>query len=185
MIKAYLRGQQHDWDQNLGCLAAAYRATPHETTGMSPNLLMLGREVRLPAEIMFSTGKSEISEEFNSYGDYVSHLHNCMLNAHNVARTYLQKAAKRQGEMYDAKTQQTKYEKGDMVWVRSDITQLHITPKLRCPYEGPYLIVQKLNELDYLIQLDEYGKCKVVHHNRLEPYRGEQLAREASKSKRN
>ena len=35
MIKSYLRGQQHNWDQHLGCLAAAYQATPHESTGMT------------------------------------------------------------------------------------------------------------------------------------------------------
>ena len=28
MIKAYLQGEQENWDLNLGCLAAAYRATP-------------------------------------------------------------------------------------------------------------------------------------------------------------
>ena len=28
MIKAYLKGEQTDWDFNLGCLAAAFRATP-------------------------------------------------------------------------------------------------------------------------------------------------------------
>ena len=45
MIKAYLKDSDEDWDQNLGCLAAAYRSTPHESTGMTPNALMLGREV--------------------------------------------------------------------------------------------------------------------------------------------
>ena len=44
MIKSYLKGQQHNWDQHLGCLAAAYWATPHESTGMTPNLLMFGRK---------------------------------------------------------------------------------------------------------------------------------------------
>ena len=29
MIKAYLKGQQDEWDLDLGCLAGAYRATPH------------------------------------------------------------------------------------------------------------------------------------------------------------
>ena len=29
MIKAYLKNEQTDWDLHLGCLAAAYRSTPH------------------------------------------------------------------------------------------------------------------------------------------------------------
>ena len=47
MIKAYLKNEQTDWDLHLGCLAAAYRSTPHESSQMTHNLLMLGREVRL------------------------------------------------------------------------------------------------------------------------------------------
>ncbi|VDI02863.1 Hypothetical predicted protein [Mytilus galloprovincialis] len=30
MIKSYLRGEQTNWDLNLGCLASAYRACPHD-----------------------------------------------------------------------------------------------------------------------------------------------------------
>ena len=52
MIKAYLKGQQREWDKHLGCLAAAYRATPHESTGFTPNMLMFGREARLPIEVI-------------------------------------------------------------------------------------------------------------------------------------
>jgi len=29
-------------------LAGAYRATPHDSTGLTPYLMMLGREVKLP-----------------------------------------------------------------------------------------------------------------------------------------
>ena len=38
-------------DIYLSCLAVAYRSSKHETTGFSPNFLMLGREVRLPGEL--------------------------------------------------------------------------------------------------------------------------------------
>ena len=31
----------------------AYRATEQETTGMSPNMLMLGRETTIPLDFMF------------------------------------------------------------------------------------------------------------------------------------
>jgi transposase InsO family protein len=173
MIKAYMRGEQNKWDENLGCLAAAYRATPHETTGFSPNLLMLGREVRLPAEIMFGTGKAHPDEEVSSYGDYVSKLRERFQKAHDITRTHLQAAANRRKEYYDAKCSLNKYQRGSMVWILSDITQLHITPKLRHAYEGPYLIIQKLNDLDYRVQLNARGKNKIVHHNRLKPYQGD------------
>ena len=40
MIKSFLKGKQREWDRNLGSLAGAYRATVHESTGMTPNMLM-------------------------------------------------------------------------------------------------------------------------------------------------
>ena len=55
MIRAYLKGQQREWNRHTGCLAAAYRATPHESNGLTANMLMLGREVRLPGEVLFGS----------------------------------------------------------------------------------------------------------------------------------
>ena len=72
MIKAYLKGQQRDWDLHLSCLAAAYRATIHESTGMTPNLLMLGREVRLPAELMFGSQTATRVNRFPHMGNMLT-----------------------------------------------------------------------------------------------------------------
>ena len=74
MTKSYLKGQQHNWDQHLGCLAATYRATPHESTGMTPNLLTFRREVRLPIEVILGVSKTPNQEEVTSYGDCVDTL---------------------------------------------------------------------------------------------------------------
>jgi hypothetical protein len=53
MIRAYLVGEQVHWDLNLGCLAGAYRASPNESTGFSPKLMCIGREIRIPEDIIF------------------------------------------------------------------------------------------------------------------------------------
>ena len=66
----------------------------------------------------------------------------------------------------------TKYKHGDLVWYATDIKQLHLAPKLWIPFEGPYLILEKISDLDYYIQLDAKGKQKVVHHDKLKPYTG-------------
>ena len=102
MIKAYLRGEQAEWDKNLGCLAAAYRATPNEGTGLSPNMLMLGREVRVPAEVMSGSATGEAGECITTYGEYVDHLREGMQRAHEVAR-HLQQRVSRQAQDADAR----------------------------------------------------------------------------------
>ena len=44
--------QQSDWDECLPYASFAYRCTPQESTGESPNMMVLGREVRLPVDLV-------------------------------------------------------------------------------------------------------------------------------------
>lgn len=170
MIRAYLKGQQREWDRHLGCLAAAYRASPHEATGMTPNLLMMGREVRLPAEVMFGSTTQE--GEITSYGEYVDKLRSRMQHAHDIARKHTEAAGIRQKDYYDGKTFFHKFTPGDYVWYLAERRKVGENPKLYLPYEGPYLVVKKQSDLNYLIQCEPKGEPRLVHHNKLKPYEG-------------
>ena len=50
MISIFVQGNQRNWDHNLALLTAAYRSSKHEGTGLSPNLLFMGREANLPVD---------------------------------------------------------------------------------------------------------------------------------------
>ena len=117
MVKAYLCGEQRDWDLHLGCLAGAYRATPNESTKLSPNLLTIGREVRLPAELVFSSKNTCDGLDITSYGEYVDQLRQKMQYAHEVTRKHLSSSAKRSKEIYDTKISVNQYQVGDVVWL--------------------------------------------------------------------
>ena len=93
-----------------------------------------------------------------------------MQQAHDVARKHLEAAAQRQKECYDANVRLECYRPGD--WYQTEINQLKFAPKLRRPFEGPYLVIKRFSELVYSIQMNKKGTRKVVHHNRLRPYRG-------------
>ncbi|CAC5413535.1 unnamed protein product [Mytilus coruscus] len=95
------RGEQTKWDKNLGCLAGAYRATPNESTILTPNLMLLGREIRLPHEI--SKGGiplTHIKENSSNYGEHVQNLRNSLHKAHKVARAHLQRVVQIAGNKY-------------------------------------------------------------------------------------
>ena len=53
MISMFVDDNHRNWDEQIPYVMMAYRATEHETTGMSPNMLMLGRETSTPLDIMF------------------------------------------------------------------------------------------------------------------------------------
>ena len=174
MIRAYLCDEQDEWDLHLGCLAGAYRATPHETTKMTPNLLTMGREVRLPAELLFGSACSAQGDEVTSYGDYVDILRSRIQHAHETARKYLASSAKRSKNNYDVKAAVNKYEKGNLVWYLLETHKVGEAPKLKQAYHGPFLVKKKVTEVDFLIQLDKNGKVQIVHHDKLKPYEGDQ-----------
>ena len=115
MIKAYLKDEQTDWDLNLGCLAGAYRASPNESTELTPNFLFLGREVRIPAELLIGSVPAS-KEEITSYGDYVDKLRERLKKAYSVARKNIGQSAVKQKDRYVMKIYHTQYEVGDFVW---------------------------------------------------------------------
>jgi hypothetical protein len=53
MLSAFVNEHQNDWDEHLPYIAMAYRAAEHETTGNTPNYMMLGREVTTPLDIQY------------------------------------------------------------------------------------------------------------------------------------
>ena len=45
MMSSYISDKQDDWDEHLPLLMLAYRSSVHESTGVSPALMMFGREL--------------------------------------------------------------------------------------------------------------------------------------------
>ncbi len=167
MVRAYLQGQQESWDLHLSHLTAAYRATPHESTGLTPNMMMLGREVRLPGEVYVQG-----PEEPASSGHYCSTLRESLLKAHEVARNHLKRAAQKQSASPDVKKELKHYQPGNLVWYFTENKKEGVSPKLQPLFDGPFLVIRKMGDLNYEIQLDKRGRRKIVHHDKLKPYVG-------------
>ena len=60
MIRATASDNPGDWPGKLPAIMAAYRMTPHSTTGVTPNYAMLGREVRLPCSLIAAPPEKNI-----------------------------------------------------------------------------------------------------------------------------
>ena len=78
-----------NWDEHLAFATSAYRATPQESTGETPNMMMLGRETRMPLDL---TTPSLDDEEETEEGDYEQQLQNRQKNAHWRAKYQLKMA---------------------------------------------------------------------------------------------
>ena len=52
MLKQYVNQVQDDWDGYLPLCALAYNSSRHSSTTYTPNFLRLGRDLKLPLELV-------------------------------------------------------------------------------------------------------------------------------------
>jgi hypothetical protein len=54
-LRKVVSSHQWDWDERATLFLMAYRASTHETTGMTTANMVFGRERRLPCDLMFGS----------------------------------------------------------------------------------------------------------------------------------
>ena len=172
-IRTYMdpRENQSDWDKNLSLVTFAYRSSVHPSTGETPNMLMLGRDLIYPLDVAVASESPDKSKET----DYVTDLRERLHEAHEHARTNLQTTARRQKIRYDRFAAKHGFDVGSFVWLKDERRRKGYSPKLQLSYEGPYLIISKLTDVVYRIQRSPRAKPKIVHYEKLKAYQGKDI----------
>jgi len=163
---------QKDWDEYLPYVGFAYRSSIQASTGESPNMMMLGREVSAPVDVMF--GKTSETEE-DCTTDYGTELREKLQGIHERARHALKVSSRRQKRNYDRRARGPVYKKDQFVWLFNVQRKASMSKKLMLPWEGPYLIIAALSDVTFRIQKTARSKPRVVHADRLKPYEGPEL----------
>ena len=182
ILKCYVGQVQNKWDEFLGCVAGAYRSAVHESTKISPNLAVFGEEVRSPADLVFRNSLMEAPGQDKSLPETVIDIKERLISIHKLVRDNITTAVARQKVTYDRKQIVHKYAPGDYVWYFSHRQQLHLAPKLRVPYEGPFVVVGKCSDLNYFVAFNDKKQAQLLHHNRLRPYEGTKVLPWANKA---
>ena len=99
LLRAFVNEEHSDWDERLPYVLMAYRSSVNETTGYTPNMMMLGREVTVPLDIQFANPNN--IKEFQSA--FASNLQSRMEQAHEIAREHIQTEMRRQKRYHDNK----------------------------------------------------------------------------------
>ncbi|MCG8032936.1 MAG: DDE-type integrase/transposase/recombinase, partial [Candidatus Thiodiazotropha taylori] len=163
LLRAFVNDEHSDWDERLPYVLMAYRSSVNETTGYTPNTLMLGREVTVPLDIQFANphNAKEIQTEF------VSNLQFRMEQAHEMAREHIQTEMRRQKRYHDNKLFWEKFSVGDEVYIFSLRKHTGRSPKFTYYWHGPYEIIEKYSDLNYKVRNKTTGFQKVVHVDRM------------------
>ncbi|VDI55277.1 Hypothetical predicted protein [Mytilus galloprovincialis] len=165
MIRSFVNKNANDWDLHIGILMAAYRSTVHPATGYSPNMLMLGREITLPPQIIFPFPNCNESMEVETY---VSKMRSKLEEIYQLAREHLRSSAVRQKKDYDSRISQNQFCKGSLVYKFNNIFK-----KLNERWSGPFVIVDVLSPVLYKIK-NRY-KSETVHHDKLKKYQSDDV----------
>ena len=168
-LSKFVDQHQRDWDEHVPLLLMAYRTSAHDTTGVTPAKMMMGRDLRLPIDLFVGRPFEEVPVHKSAYAQQ---LHNRLERIHSFAREHLQLQSDKMKEHYDSHAADSALEEGDAAWFHNPRRKKGISPKLSRPWQGPYMVTKKINDLVYRIQLGPRLKPKVVHRNRLWKYSG-------------
>ena len=168
-LSKFVDDNQCDWDTHIPLLLMAYRTAVHETTGCTPAQLMMGRDLRLPIDLLIGRPEDEVPQHTSTYAE---ELQERLERVHNYARTHMKLRSDSMKERYDSASNCEQLDIGDPVWLHCPQRKKGVSPKLARQWQGPYLVTKRINDMVYRVQLRPQTKPKVVHRNRLWKYTG-------------
>ncbi|UYV64718.1 hypothetical protein LAZ67_3001747 [Cordylochernes scorpioides] len=164
MISMYVNTDQKNWDEILPFITHAYNTTIQETTGYSPFFLLFGRE---PMSLL-----DDENIPMDDYDEYIENYLDKIARTRQVVIKNTEKTQERMKRNYDKKHNERIYEPGHLVAVWTPVRKIGKCEKLLREYFGPYRILKKLSNVNYLIEpKDNPGQDPlIVHVSRLKPY---------------
>ena len=173
MLTSFVSSNQKDWDEHIPFIIMAYRSAVHSSTGFTPNMMMMGREIKLPLDLIYGKARESPNESPN---EYVEEITETLERVHEMARSKLKIASEQQKRNYDLKGGKglTSFSEGQLVWYYCPLKQKGLSPKLQMKWHGPCKVKKQISDLLYEIEttttLHKTPKRVVVHCDKLKPY---------------
>ena len=164
MLRMFCHENDKDWDQYVSFLLFAIRDAVQDSLGMSPFELVFGHTVRGPLRLL----KDEwLKDDETNLFDHISTLKAKVTSAWKVARDNLASSQMQMKNLYDKNSEMRSFN------VNEEVLVLLPTPgqPFSAKYFGPYKIIKKINDLNYLVNIPEgRRKEKMLHINLLKKY---------------
>lgn len=166
-LAKFVDANQKNWDKLLPLALLAYRAAEHESTGYTPALLNLGRELRLPVDLLFGSPPNRPN---SNDSEYVDRFIEGMKLTHQLARDHLRIASEKMKAQYDLRSNPRIFSPGDKVWFFNPVRRKGFSPKLQIDWEGPCEVTECLSQVVYKVRVPGKRNDIVIHVDRLAPY---------------
>ena len=163
MLRVYCSRYMTDWDKYLPQVVGAYNSTQHSTTGISPFMMLTGRERAMPITFFYP----EYEGKRTSPQAYVKEAIKRQQELNELCRRNTAQAQMRQRKKYDEKILRAKpYEVGQYVWVFQNVIPPKGTKKLLKKWRGPFMIT----EVHQQGRFYRLSTGRAAHYENLKPH---------------
>jgi transposase InsO family protein len=157
--------KEHDWDMLVPYVCMQYRASTHKATGCTPALLMFGRELRLPLDVIYPPVMPSI---YLDTEEYLDQLEDKIAKAATFARKSLDtqfEVREKHCANHSRKTFELDIQRP--VYVFNPSVGRGKSPKFARCWKGPYRILEQVTDLLYRIDFPGRNQSKVVHRSHI------------------
>ncbi len=168
-LAKYVNDKHDNWDEFLQLSISAYNNTYHKTIKMTPYEAAFGRKPVMVADVIMnnrlpsSTRAQDVAEFTKALREKADHLNRVIM--YNTRH-----AQEQQKEYYDRFAKyRAEFKVGDTVKINNCRRKVTLSKAFEPKFVGPYTIVKKLNDLNYLLEAPGL-KSEIVHYNRLYKY---------------
>jgi hypothetical protein len=156
--------QQEDWDLLVPLVCLYYRATVHAATGVTPALLMLGRELRLPVDLVFPPMERTVPD---NYPDYVAEIERRVHIASEYARQHLRLSWEAMSTANRVSRRVAPIDLARPVLLFNPSLKKGVTPKLAKFWKGPYDVLEQLSPYLFRVRVGGRRGTQVVHRSHI------------------
>ncbi|KAI9243138.1 hypothetical protein EDC94DRAFT_499059, partial [Helicostylum pulchrum] len=167
ILRKYVNGAIHRWDDFLDTALFACRIRKHTTTGVSPFKLTYGRDPRLPGDTLRPYIDSDSAKDPRTVADYTSRELESLGQLRAAAEFRIKAVNTRDKEKWDVSVRPVHFEPGELVLLTNE-GRYGLEPF----HKGPYMVLQHYPEygtykletlegkpLDSLIHVDRLKKA--------------------------
>ena len=167
ILAKYVNLERSDWDEYLSLARHSINMSVTESTGVSPYLLVYGRELKLPLDIALKKPDKLSPNVETELEDIITKV--TLLD--KIVKDNIDAYKVKMKQNYDKKSTSLTYRIGQPVWLYLFQLPKNLTGKLQTSWYGPYRIIGKEGFNYKLRKIDNGAILPIaVHPDRLQPY---------------
>ena len=165
LLRVHVRGNERDWDKALPLVMMTYRTALHRSTGFTPVKMVLGTELRLPADLVFGLPEQDVRK---SPSRYVLSLEDTLRECFQTARQTDSSNHVVQRDYHDRKASGAAFAEDDYVWLLDTVIPYGSgEKKFKWPWQGPFIVTRCRHPVYDIRSLSDAASVKRVNFNRL------------------